>query len=164
MLLQLKPLFMGEIEDLPLDCELDFSRVEFQGMFPFARPVQVTGRLRYTAGVVTLRAQAALEFDGRCDRCAAPFRRPMVVPVEHVLVASLNDEENDDFVLLENYRLPLDSLVETDILLSLPTKNLCREDCRGLCPRCGKDLNDGLCGCREPAVDPRLEALRQLLE
>ena len=52
----------------------------------------------------------------------------------------------------------------TDLLLALPTKHLCREDCRGLCPRCGKNLNEGLCGCREDKVDPRLAVLAQLMD
>ena len=52
----------------------------------------------------------------------------------------------------------------TDLLLALPTKHLCREDCRGLCPHCGKNLNEGLCGCREDKVDPRLAVLAQLMD
>ena len=59
---------------------------------------------------------------------------------------------------------PLDELVEADLILSLPFKNLCREDCRGLCPICGKNLNEGLCGCRPQTADPRLEILRQLID
>ena len=76
-------------------------------------------------------------------------------------MTSLNNEDNGDFVLVDNYQLPLDSLVEADLILSLPSKVLCREDCRGLCPHCGKDLNEGLCGCKPKTVDPRLEALGQ---
>lgn len=49
------------------------------------------------------------------------------------------------------------------VILALPIKRLCREDCRGLCPRCGTNLNQGNCGCREERVDPRLAPLRQLL-
>jgi uncharacterized protein len=50
------------------------------------------------------------------------------------------------------------------VLLELPYKSLCREDCRGLCPLCGKNLNEGLCGCNRKSVDPRLAILGQLLE
>lgn len=163
MLLQLKPLFLGEVESLPIDTELDFSKVEFQGLHPFKQPVRVTGRVTYAAGVVTLRAQASFVFDGRCDRCAESFQRAFRIPMEHILVTSLNNEENDDFILIDNYQLPLDDLVETDILLELPSKNLCREDCRGLCPHCGKNLNEGLCGCHSQPVDPRFEVLRGLI-
>ena len=81
----------------------------------------------------------------------------------HILVTSLNDESNEDFVLLKDFQLPLDELVTTDLLLSLPMKSLCREDCRGLCPQCGHNLNNGECGCRQETVDPRLAALKDLL-
>ena len=88
----------------------------------------------------------------------------MTIPMQHVLVTSLNREENDELILVEDMRLDLSELAESDIILALPSKFLCRNDCRGLCPRCGKDLNDGDCGCDTRETDPRLESLRQLLE
>lgn len=164
MLLQLKPLFMGEKDTLPIDCELDFSSLDIGGTYPFASPVRVTGSVSLSAGVVMLRATASYDFIGECDRCTRPIREQRTVPMEHILVTSLNNEENDDFVLIDNYQLPLDDLAEADLILSLPSKNLCREDCRGLCPWCGKDLNEGLCGCRPDSGDPRLAALKQLID
>ena len=101
MLLQLKPLFMGEIESLPIDAELDFSGVEFQGIHPFTQPVRVKGEAACSAGVVTLRAAAEFRFDGHCDRCNEAIQRPFRIPMEHILVASLNNEETDDFVLID---------------------------------------------------------------
>ena len=163
MLLQLKPLFMGEIESLPIDAELDFSGVEFQGIHPFTQPVRVKGEAACSAGVVPLRAAAEFRFDGHCDRCNEAIQRPFRIPMEHILVASLNNEETDDFVLIDNYQLSLDELARADILLELPSKFLCREDCRGLCPMCGKNLNEGLCGCHSDRTDPRLEVLKQLI-
>lgn len=164
MLLQLKPLFMGEMESLPIDAELDFSGVEFQGIHPFTQPVRVKGRGRLfgrrghpagggrNSGSTAAAIAATRRFKG-------PFR----IPMEHILVASLNNEETDDFVLIDNYQLSLDELARADILLELPSKYLCREDCRGLCPMCGKNLNEGLCGCHTDRTDPRLEVLKQLI-
>ena len=163
MLLQCRSLFVGEVTSLPIDTELDFSQVEHQGICPITEPVRVVGAITVRAGVVQLSARATFVFHGRCDRCLSAFDRAYDVPLEHILVATLEDEENDDYILLENYHLDLDDLVLADMLLELPYKSLCREDCRGLCPLCGKDLNDGLCGCRSQSVDPRLEVLRQLL-
>ncbi len=164
MLLPCKALFLGEITHLPIDTELDFSQVEFQGVHPFSTPVRVVGELTSRAGVVQLTAEAVFDFHGRCDRCLAAFVRGYKVPLEHILVNTLENEENDDFVLLEQEQLDLDDLVLSDLLLELPYKSLCREDCRGLCPQCGKNLNEGLCGCTTKSVDPRLEVLRQLLQ
>lgn len=163
MRLYLKPLFMGEQESLSVDGEVDLSALEYRGEHPFAHPVRVQGAVTVDADIVTLRAVASFLYEGNCDRCTTAFRREMRVPVEHVLVTSLNSEDSDGYVLVDNYQLPLDELVREDLILSLPTKSLCRDDCRGLCPRCGKNLNEGLCGCRAVTVDPRLEALRQLM-
>ena len=147
MLLQCRALFVGEATSLPIDTKLDFSQVEFQGVHPFSKPVRVVGEITVRAGVVQLTARAAFVFHGRCDRCLGAFDRAYDVPLEHILVNTLEDEENDDYILLE-----------------LPYKSLCREDCRGLCPMCGKNLNEGLCGCTRKSVDPRLAVLGQLLE
>ena len=164
MLLQLKSLFLGETEHLPVDCALDFSGVEWNGLYPFQEPVRVTGQVRLSASVVIFKAAARYRYDGVCDRCMRPVSRERVLPMEHILVVSLNHEENDSFVLLDNYQLPLDALVEEDLILDQPSKVLCSEECRGLCPLCGKDLNEGLCGCRPETADPRLAALQQLLD
>lgn len=164
MLLQLQPLFMGEKERLSIDCELDLSGLEWNGGTPFQSPVHVVGSVVQSAGVVTLRAEVHYRYDGVCDRCAGEVHHDGVLNMEHILVVSLNHEDNDSFVLIDNYQLPLNELVEEDLILDQPSKVLCREDCRGLCPQCGKDLNQGLCGCRQETADPRLAVLKQLLE
>ena len=164
MLLQCRPLFVGEVNSLPIDTELDFSQVEFQGGCPFTDPIHVTGAVTVRAGVVQLSARAALSIDGNCDRCLTPFTRSYDIPLEHTLVSTLENEENDDYILLDNYQLNLDDLVMADILLELPYKSLCREDCLGLCSICGKNLNEGPCGCNQRTVDPRLAILGQLLD
>ena len=164
MLMQCRPLFMGEVNSLPIDTELDFSQVEFQGGYPFREPIRIHGAVTVRAGVVTLSAQVGFVYHGACDRCLTPFTKTYDIPLEHTLVTTLENEENDDFILLDNYQLNLDDLVLADVLLELPYKSLCREDCRGLCPLCGKNLNEGLCGCNRKSVDPRLAILGQLLE
>ena len=68
----------------------------------------------------------------------------------------------DDYIVLPDLVLDLDALAEEDVVLNLPSKVLCKDDCKGLCPQCGKNLNDGPCDCKEP-VDPRLAGLLELL-
>ena len=164
MTLQLQSLFMGEKERLPIDVSLDFSELEWNGMFPFQSPVSVNGAVEQSAGVVTLRVNVRYRYDGTCDRCMGEISQQRDLFLEHTLVVSLNREDNDSFVLIENYQLPLDDLIAEDLILAQPFKVLCKEDCRGLCPQCGKDLNHGQCDCRQDTVDPRLAALKQLLD
>ena len=74
------------------------------------------------------------------------------------------DEGNDDYIETPDFTVELDEVVITDILLNLPQKNLCKEDCKGLCPTCGVNLNTGSCACSGKTVDPRLEILKQLMD
>ncbi|MGI6264288.1 MAG: YceD family protein [Acutalibacteraceae bacterium] len=158
------PLFAGDVSVVPIETQMDLSGLEVQGQTPFAQPVRVSGTVEYVDGVVTLRADVRYRFDGVCDQCAEPFSREVTLPVSHILVTSLNDESNEDFVLLKDFQLELDDLITADLLLSLPMKFLCRQDCRGICPQCGRNLNEGDCGCRQETVDPRLAALLAELE
>ena len=159
----LQSLFTGESVHLPIRDELDFTEFEFQGQHPFPDPVLVEGAASAAGGIVILRATVTYQFHGCCDRCLAPFERDGRFNAEHILVTS-TEEESDDLVVLDQFMLDLDDLIQADLWMDLPTKSLCRNDCRGLCPHCGKDLNEGLCGCSEKEVDPRLEALRQWID
>ena len=76
----------------------------------------------------------------------------------------LNTDSTDteEYVVCEEGVLDLTELVRTDFLLELPTKVLCREDCQGLCPQCGKNLNFDSCQCKKQSIDPRWEVLSEM--
>ncbi|MCR5485868.1 MAG: DUF177 domain-containing protein [Clostridiales bacterium] len=163
MVFELEPVFNNIGYSIPVDYSLDLSSECFNSLYPFKDPVTVKGEIKNEAGIVLLKASAAFTMYLDCDRCAAPITRRMIVPLEHVLVTTLNDETNDELILIESLSFEADDLIRDDIFLSMPSKFLCREDCKGLCPSCGKNLNEGPCSCKKP-VDPRLEALTQLLD
>lgn len=79
------------------------------------------------------------------------------------LTEELEDEDNEDYYLLEDGTADLEEIARDALILNFEPRLLCKDDCKGLCPKCGKDLNDGPCGCAEDP-DPRMAALRQLLE
>ncbi len=158
MFIALENLFNGGIGSIPLDCEFDFSSHEFGGVFPFTTPVTLKGEIRNTAGIVTVKARIRFVLETYCDRCAAEVKLPFEVEMEHGLVSSLNDEENDDYILVENMKLDIEELTSEDIYLALPGKILCKEDCKGVCATCGADLNEGPCGCKKE-IDPRWAGL-----
>ena len=164
MFIELEPVFNNIGEKLDFNYSLDLSRLQIGLGFPFEKPIVVSGSVFNRAGVVRLEAEAEVLMSAPCDLCAAPTQKRSIVPVSHILVTSLNDEENDDeFVLVEEMRFDLDELVREDIILSLPARFVCRDDCKGLCPQCGKNLNEGSCSCKAEG-DPRLAALAQLLD
>ena len=148
---------------VPFDYELDLSDVEVYGSHPVPDPVHVAGAVRNQAGALALEGSVQAVLHLICDRCLKPFRREQTIPLDTLLAAELEDEENDEILLLEDGCVDLDELAYSAVILAMDSKNLCREDCKGLCDRCCADLNDGPGGCK-PEVDPRLAALAQLLD
>ena len=128
----------------------------------FTAPVSVNGVIKSVNSIVSLEADVKCSVLSQCAKCAKDIVKELNVPVEHLLVSYLNDENNDDFILVENMLLNLDELILEDVYLAIPSRFLCKVDCKGLCPFCGTDLNDGACDCKKP-IDPRLSALQQLL-
>ena len=163
MLFDVKPILHTPGKQLDFQFALDLSDLEFGGRYPISQPVEVTGSVRNSADVLSLEMTARTTLDAVCDRCGKEFSREKAVPLDCLLADELEDEENDEIVLLEGSEVDLDELVTTAFVLAMDTKNLCSEDCKGLCAKCGADLNLGPCGCR-PDVDPRWAALAQLLD
>jgi uncharacterized protein len=163
MLLALSTIIQTPDSVLPFETELDLRDMEFGGSYPVTEAVKAVGTVRNTAGVLILTAQITTVLHGSCDRCATDVKRDYSFPVEHTLVVALESGDNDDFLEVPNMRLDLDALVEEDVNLALPSKYLCNEECKGLCPTCGKNLNKDQCDCKAP-IDPRMEVLLKLLE
>ncbi len=162
MFIELEPIFNNVGAKKEFDFSIDLSNEEFDGIFPFKTPVMVAGAVKNASGIVTLEYGVNVPYCGFCDRCAEKVEKTFRYDFNHTLVLSLNNEENDDLMLVEDLHFELDPLAIEDIFLSLPTKILCSEDCKGICTNCGKNLNHGKCDC-EMDVDPRLAVLRQLL-
>ena len=98
-----------------------------------------------------------------CDRCLTDFTRDYTLPFSEILVSN-GDTNDDEYIAAEDGMLDMDALAVSDILLTLPSKQLCRDDCKGLCPMCGMNLNNGVCQCKKKEIDPRLQALGDLLQ
>ena len=166
MNLELKKYFAGQHDTFRF--VLDLSGLELGGVKPFCAPVQAEAEIGGFAGAVRLSLRVEYTVSMPCDRCGKQteksFRREFV----HLLVRQLSDEQesatlDEEYIVVPDEQLDLDELLREDILLDLPTKYLCRDDCKGLCPKCGKDLNEGDCGCDRREIDPRLEILKSLL-
>lgn len=164
MKLDLKPLAQQPGEVLPFALQADLSDVEWYGAKPFTQPVRVEGQVCNRAGALELKARLTTVLSLACDRCAKPFQREKTVEYETLLAFELANGESDDIVVLnKDGELELDELMREVFLLEMDTKNLCSEDCKGLCPGCGADLNVEACRCKKE-IDPRWAKLSQLLE
>ncbi|OUN08247.1 hypothetical protein B5G43_02375 [Flavonifractor sp. An92] len=163
MRLNLRDLIRQDGGSVPFSFSLDLSDLDFFGARPIAHPVEVTGTVSNRAGALVLQGEAVTTLELNCDRCLRAFSREMRVPVDTLLAEELEDEENDEIVLLEDGEVDLDEVFTTAVVLAMDVKHVCSEDCKGLCPTCGANLNDGPCKCR-PEIDPRFAALAQLLD
>ncbi|OQX87256.1 hypothetical protein B6D60_04220, partial [candidate division KSB1 bacterium 4484_87] len=103
-----------------------------------------------------------------CDRCLEEFDQNLESAFRVYIVHKLQEgvhEENDEYRVLDEHEESIEiagDVVES-LLLEVPMKHVCKENCLGLCPTCGANLNLGPCGCKQEAIDPRWEKLRQLL-
>ena len=121
---------------------------------------------------ILLKAELRTEVEVTCSRCLSPFRSPLTLNIEEeyfpvidmVSGASLSlPEEPGYFVIDKRHILDLTEAVRQYALLVIPMKPLCREECAGLCPTCGHDLNQGPCDCPSQGLDPRWSELSKLL-
>lgn len=114
--------------------------------YSFVSPVSVNGRLFNRAGVVYLEYTVNFTLSLTCDRCLSEFDRDYSFDFSHIVVSSVNGD-NDDYIVADGESIELNDIAFTDLLLQLPSKNLCRDDCKGLCMVCGCDLNVSECNC-----------------
>lgn len=165
MLLGLSKIIDCPGQSIPFSVSVDLSDLCYGVSYPVSEPVLAQGTVRNTAGVLMMEGQVRTTIHGICDRCAGSFDREVTFPIDVVLVTELANEENEDEWVfpLEGDSADLDDIVRTVFVLNLDSKLLCKVDCKGLCPRCGKNLNDGPCNCQKE-LDPRFAALKQLLE
>ncbi len=164
MLLQLKEVFLNEGKRLDVDYSLPMSGFDIKGDYPFKSPVKVSASAVNRASLVELKVKAVFDYTTRCDRCFDEIVKRFEFTFVHGLAVSLIDDENDDYIETPDYTLELDEVVISDILLNLPSKILCKDGCKGICPKCGKNLNHGECDCDKTEIDSRLEILKQLID
>ena len=156
MFLELESVFNTEGESKQFDYEFSIDDE------CFVTPVRVSGSVFNKTGIVNLKANAKFDYSTSCARCSKPLLKHFTVPVEHILLAHAANDDDDDFIVLDGVRLDLDELVSEDIYLSMPSRFLCKPDCKGLCSICGADLNVTECGCKPPS-DPRWDVLKEML-
>ena len=163
MTLDLKRIFAIDNSQLDICGDLDMSDVDYAGGFPLKKPVHYCGVVLNRASVVTLKLDIDFEFTAPCDRCGVVASECHRVTIEKSLATSLQRQESDTIIVVSDMRLDVDGLVYTEVILNMPSKHLCKEDCKGLCFKCGKNLNEGECGCDTGYRDPRFDKLRELL-
>ena len=166
MTLDMRPMLRGEVSRIPIDFTL--SPDAMRGV-TFLGDAHVVGEITDEAGYMRLTLQVTLPYAGECARCLSPVKDTFCLEFERTVAdeGTLTDEQLEDnvdeYVVITDGELDLAEELREALVLSFPFRLLCEEDCPGLCPKCGKSLREGSCGCPSREIDPRLEILRTLL-
>ena len=147
---------------IPFECELDTERLDFPSVLAYKGRPRAEGRVYNEAGVLHLKGRLQAEMTCVCDRCGEPFDSLKETALDAVIVEE-ESEDHPELFVLDGNDLDLEEVLSTCFILDMETKFLCREDCKGLCPSCGRNLNLGPCGCGKE-IDPRFAVLEQLLD
>ncbi len=151
MILQLREIFQIEGMHLPVSYEITPEELSEVRGYTFAAPVAVSGEFYNRAGIVTLKYTVSCTLDVVCDRCLTELKRDYSYDFSHTVVPSLQSEGDiyDTYLVAQHDSIDMNETAISDLLLMLPTKMLCREDCKRLCDICGCNLNERTCNCRK---------------
>ena len=166
MILDLSAVVNAEGKKLAFDTKLDFQDAKDLGI-DFSQPVEVSGNVVNIGGSLELSANVRTVLRCVCNRCCVEFCEDFECSFEEVLKKEdkfASETEDLDAVYFQGNQVELDEIVLNNIIVAMPIKMLCKEDCRGLCPVCGKNLNDGDCGCDTRTSDPRFDVLDKFFE
>jgi len=134
-------------------------------------PATVNGKIRLAGNEVLVNGYVDTRAQVECDRCLKPIELPVNSDFELEYITGSEYESSGAAELTEaemsvsvfdGAAIDVDEIVKEQILLTVPTRMLCREDCKGICPQCGVDRNTGECNCVTEDIDPRWAALKNL--
>lgn len=114
---------------------------------------------------IILEASTIAAANFNCDRCGAEYNQDVESKYKMIYLLRGDTEEeeiNIKYLSPDADKIDIESDVRDYLILSIPMKNLCKEDCKGLCFKCGKDLNEGECSCSDDEIDDRWKALSDL--
>ena len=173
MKLDLRPLLNGErllTFDYELMVDIDpEDTTSFLYGVSFPSPMKVYGDITNTAGYMRMELHMSVDYQAECARCLAPVNGSFALDLEKTvaprnLLLDLDEDKLDDYAIIEDGFLDMDEQLLAQLEMEFPVRFLCHEDCKGLCQRCGKNLNEGKCDCPEKEIDPRLAPLQKILE
>ena len=135
------------------------------------RPPALNGRIDRDGRSVRLKGSITAQAEVDCDRCLQPISVPIAaefevsyVPVTDYVAGETPELQEEDLnvSVFDEETIDLDDLAREQVLLAMPSRSLCQEDCKGLCPVCGINKNVQACNCESREVDPRWAALKDL--
>ena len=172
MRLDITPVLSGKTRKMPFSYEIGTDGEDMPTPpvgVTVTSPIRVEGRISDSGSCLRLTLTAEADYTAYCDRCADEIDGKVEATLERMVAEEgiVSDENAEDYFIAVDGSLDLDAEIAEEIMLAFPTQMLCRDDCRGVCPDCGANLNRTGCGCeekRKSEIDPRWQALAALLD
>ena len=165
MLVDLSAIIKVTGAKIELNDNVGFNNAEFLGeTYTFNEPLRITGEIYNNGQSLTLEARVTGKMTTECARCLKPIEVEVDFNIHELLSRAEDGAHGDeDIILFDGHEIELDEIVTDHFLMSISGRYLCKEDCKGLCSNCGQDLNEGDCGCDREYIDPRWQALADIL-
>ena len=166
MIIQLSDTLIRKGDVRTYSCEFGFTDISWMGkqhhltdIKPAVLRIANTGNGHYQ-----LQAEIDCVLHMPCDRCLTDVPCHLQIADERELIPRPSEEAEDglDDAYIQGYELDVDEFIRSELFLHIPMKVLCREDCKGLCPKCGANRNEGFCGCLDGPLDPRMAAIQDI--
>lgn len=146
-------------KEVHMCCEM--KPIYFDGdKIQFSKPINADGTVSLMDKIVEVKLKVSAELMLPCSRCLELFNYPLELEVNEKL--STAGAEDDGISVIEGDSINVTEILENSIIMTLPTKILCKKDCKGLCQQCGANLNDTSCTCNNDDVDIRFSNLKDL--
>lgn len=146
-------------------CSIDFGKTEFLGgVYEFTSPVKVNGAIKNNGESLTFTAECASTFNTQCARCGKDIEVVLTFVIDEDLMQDNGEVIAEDVILFSGGSVELDDIVLDGFFMNENGKHLCSEDCKGLCPKCGCNLNEKQCDCDNENIDPRWAALVDIMK
>jgi len=130
----------------------------------FTGPVEIDVVLENVGEEILAEGRVKGQLQLECDRCLCAYKADFYLDIkESFCIPGRCENGGEAFEIREN-KIDLFSLINQGLMLWLPIKQVCRVNCKGLCPRCGKNLNEDSCNCMEEKIDPRMQVLKDYFD
>lgn len=172
MIYNMKKILIGEVNKdsfIYTPSEEDISNItNVYNDVKFDIPINVEITIQNRAGYMTINLFSNLVIKTNCARCNSPAEIPLNIDVTKTISDEKpNDDEDDnlDYIYMdENKDIDISNVFTEQVVFDMPFRFLCKDDCKGLCPKCGTNLNVETCNCESDNGDPRLAILKTLLD
>lgn len=168
MLIDLRELLSGSSQDLTKNVSLEADTFN-NGLFDYPivkkEPFDVTIN-KIGTNKISIKAVTALTLSIPCDRCLTAVDTKIDLVVDDIVDFADDASEEETQIekdYIDGYNLDADKLLFSELLVSMPGKTLCKDDCKGLCLKCGTNLNIKECGCDREVLDPRMSVFKDIL-